>query len=79
MHKSFWKGLKQYSKMKHKEFEILRSEEQNNSLTMSDIMEERYMDEINEQITVNLNSINPCPLCQDDQNYCSCGECDECQ
>ena len=54
--------------MKHKEFEILRSEDQNNSLTMYDIMEERDQDEKNEQNTCYLSSINPCPLCQDDQN-----------
>ena len=46
---------------------------------MSDIMEEHYMDEMNEQNTSNSNSINPCPLCQDDHNYCNCGVCDECQ
>ena len=66
--------------MKHKDFEILRSEkEQNIFLTMSDIMEECGMDEMDNQNTSNFSSINPCPLCQDDESYRSCDVCDECQ
>ena len=43
--------LKQHSRKKQKEIEILRSEEQDNYPTMSDNMEERDMNEINEQNT----------------------------
>ena len=38
------KGLKQHTRMKHKDFEILRNEDQNNSLNISDIVEECYLD-----------------------------------
>ena len=37
------------------------------------------MNERDEQNTTNFNSTHPCPLCQDDHDYCCCGECDECE
>ena len=57
------KGLKQHKRMKHKDFEILKSETQNNSLNISNIVEERELDDEN---TTNLASEHLCPVCQDD-------------
>ena len=63
--------------MKHKDFEILRSEEKHNtSLNILDVVEER---DIDDQNTSNLNSLHPCPLCKDDDSYCCCGVCEECE
>ena len=71
------KRLKQHPRMKHKYFQILISEEKHNtSLNLSDVVVERDMDD---QITSNLNSIHPCPLCKDDASYCCCGVCEECE
>ena len=70
------KGLNQHTRMKHKDFENLRSENQNITLNMSDILEERNIDDQNISI---LNPVNPCPLCKDDHNHCCCGEFEECE
>ena len=71
------KGLKQHKRMKHKDFEVLRSEEEhNNSLNISDVVEKRYM---GDQNISTINSLHPCPLCKYDDNYCCCGVCNECE
>ena len=63
--------------MKHKDFETLRREEENNnSLNISDIVEEQDLDDQN---TSNINSLHPCRLCKDDDNYCCCGVFEECE
>ena len=32
-----------------------------------------------DQNTLNLYSLNACSLCKDDDNYCCCGVCEECE
>ena len=63
------------TRLKHTDFEILRIEDQYNSLNISDIVEERELDVGN---TSNFNSGHPCPLCQN-HNFCCWGVCDECE
>ena len=65
-----------YQKLEKYSKNILRSEDQNNSLNISDIVEERELDDGN---TITFNSGNPCPLCQNDNDFCCCGVCDECE
>ena len=35
--------------------------------------------ELDDGNTITLNSGHPCPLCQDDHEFCCCGLCDECE